>query len=71
MNLQGILVVQIFYVWGIDLIGPFLSSFGNLYILLAVNYVFKWVEEIACSKNDVNTVVGFIQRNILSIFEHS
>ena len=48
--------------------GPFLSSFGNLYILLAVDYVFKWVEAISCSKNDVNTVVGFIQRNILSRF---
>ena len=25
--------------------GPFPSSFGNLYILLAVDYVSKWVEE--------------------------
>ena len=48
--------------------GPFPSSFGNLYILLAVDYVFKWVEVIACPKNDANTVVGFLQRNILSRF---
>ena len=48
--------------------GPFLSSFGNLDILLLVDYVSKWVEEISCSKNDANTVVGFIQRNILSKF---
>ena len=48
--------------------GPFPSSFGNLYILLAVDYVSKWVEAIACSRNDANTVVGFIQRNILSRF---
>ena len=48
--------------------GPFLSSFGNLYILLHVDYVSKWVEAAACPKNDANTVVGFIQRNILSIF---
>ena len=39
MPLQGILVVQIFYVWGIDFMGPFPSSFGNMYILLAVDYV--------------------------------
>ena len=26
------------------------------------------MEAIACSKNDANTVVRFIQRNILSIF---
>ena len=48
--------------------GPFPSSFRNLYILLAVDYVSKWVEAIACPKNDANTVVGFLQRNILSRF---
>ena len=47
--------------------GPFPSSFGNLYILLAVDYISKWVEVISYPRNDVNTVVGFIQRNILSI----
>ena len=66
--LQGILVVQIFYVSRIDFMGPFPLSFGNLYILLSVDYVSKWVEEIAFSKNDANIVVGFIQRNILSKF---
>ena len=48
--------------------GPFPSSFGNLYILLAVDYVSKWVEAIACHRNDVSIVVRFIQRNILSRF---
>ena len=48
--------------------GPFPSSFGNLYILLAVDYVSKWVEAIACPKNDANIVDGFIQRNILNRF---
>ena len=48
--------------------GPFPSSFENLYILLVVDYVSKWLKAIACSKNDVNIVVRFIQRNILSIF---
>ena len=48
--------------------GPFPSSFGNLYILLTVDYVSKWVEEIACPKNDASIVVGFVQRNILSKF---
>ena len=38
MPMQGILVVQIFYVRGIDFMGLFPSSFGNLYILLAVDY---------------------------------
>ena len=66
LPLQGILVVQIFYVWGIDFMGPFPPSFGNLYILLVVDYISKWVEAIACPRNDANIIVGFIQRNILS-----
>ena len=38
-----ILIVEIFDVWGLDFNGPF-PSFCNLYILLAVDYVSKWVE---------------------------
>ena len=49
--------------------GPFLHSYGNQYILLAMDDVSKWVEAIACPRNGANIVVGFIQRNILSIFE--
>ena len=64
--LQRILVVEYFYVWVIDFIGPFPPSFGNIYILLVVDYVSKWVEAIACPRNDVSTVVRFIQRNILN-----
>ena len=58
MPLQGILVVQLFDVWGMDFMGPFPVSFGNIYILLAVDYVSKWVEAATCPKNDANTVVG-------------
>ena len=68
MPLQGILAVQIFYVCRIDFMGPFPSSFRNMYILLAVDYVSKWVEVTACPINDAITVVGFIQRNILRRF---
>ena len=68
MPLHGILVVQLFDVWGIDFMGTFPSSFGNIYILLVVDYVSKWVEATTCPKNDADTVVGFLQRNILSIF---
>ena len=68
MPLKGIMVVQIFDVWGIDFMGPFPQSFGNLYILLAVDYVSKWVEAVACPRNDTNTIVSFLQKNILSRF---
>ena len=33
-----------------------------------MDYVSKWVEAIAYPISDANTVVGFIQRNILSKF---
>ena len=69
MPLKGIMVVKIFDVWGIDFMGPFPQSFGNLYILLAVDYVSKWVEAVACPRNDTNTIVSFLQKNILSKFE--
>ena len=48
--------------------GPFPPSFGNNYIFLIMDYISKWVEAIACSRNEANTVVGFNQRNILSRF---
>ena len=68
MPLQGIRVVRIFYVWEINFIRPFPTSFGNFYILLVVDYISKWVEAIACPRNDASTVVRFIQINILSRF---
>ena len=42
--------------------GPFPPSFGNLYILLAVDYVSKRVEVVACPRNEANTVVSFLQK---------
>ena len=48
--------------------GPFTPLFGNMYILLAVDYVSKLVEVIACPINDANIVIRFIQRNILTRF---
>ena len=41
MYLNLILIVDIFYVWGIDFMGPFPMSFGNSYILVGVDYVSK------------------------------
>ncbi|KAL4320295.1 hypothetical protein GQ457_18G010430 [Hibiscus cannabinus] len=68
MPLQNILEVELFDVWGIDFMGPFPSSFGNLYILLAVDCVSKWVEAIATTHNDDKTVQRFIKKNIFTRF---
>ena len=43
MPLNLILEVELFDVWGIDFIGPFPSSFGDQYNLLAMDYISKWV----------------------------
>ena len=44
--LQPILEVELFDIWGMNFMGPFPSSFSNLYILLVMDYVSKWVEAI-------------------------
>ena len=41
MPLHGILEVELFDVWGIDLMVPFVPSNNNQYILVAVDYVSK------------------------------
>nr|GEU29100.1 reverse transcriptase domain-containing protein [Tanacetum cinerariifolium] len=54
-------VCEIFYVWGIDFMGPFSSSRGNKYILMAVDYLSKWVEAKALPTNDARVVVKFLK----------
>ncbi|XP_038885788.1 uncharacterized protein LOC120076080 [Benincasa hispida] len=46
--------------------GPFPPSEGHRYILVAVDYVSKWVEAIACAKNDAATMVKFLKKNIFT-----
>nr|GEW86591.1 reverse transcriptase domain-containing protein [Tanacetum cinerariifolium] len=54
-------VCEIFDVCGIDFIGPFPSSRGNKYILVAVDYLSKWVEAKALPTNDARVVVKFLK----------
>nr|GFA99781.1 reverse transcriptase domain-containing protein [Tanacetum cinerariifolium] len=42
--------------------GPFPSSRNNKYILVAVNYVSKWIEAEALPTNDAWVVVKFLQK---------
>ena len=65
MPLNPIIVVEIFGVWGIDFMGPFPSSFENEYILLAVDYVSKWVGAVPTRTNAAKVVVKFLRENIL------
>ncbi|XP_058181255.1 uncharacterized protein LOC131299693 [Rhododendron vialii] len=61
-------MAEVFDCWGIDFMGPFPVSYGFLYILLAVDYVSKWVEAIATKTNDHKVVLEFLKENILSRF---
>ncbi|GJT14611.1 reverse transcriptase domain-containing protein [Tanacetum coccineum] len=61
MPQNAIQVCEIFDLWGIDFMGPFPSSRGNKYILVAVDYLSKWVEAKALPTNDARVVVKFLK----------
>ncbi|XP_070014281.1 uncharacterized protein [Nicotiana sylvestris] len=68
MPLTTILEIDIFDVWGIDFMGPFISSCGNTYILVAVDYMSKWVEAVAFPNNEARIVVTFLKKSIFTRF---
>nr|GEV44820.1 reverse transcriptase domain-containing protein [Tanacetum cinerariifolium] len=51
----------------IDFMGPFPSSRGNKYILVAVDYLLKWVEAKALPTNDARVVCKFL-KNLFARF---
>ncbi|GJQ95226.1 reverse transcriptase domain-containing protein [Tanacetum coccineum] len=61
MPQNSIQVCEIFDVWAIDFMGLFPSSRGNKYILVAVNYLSKWVEAKAIPTNDARVVCKFLK----------
>ncbi|GJV52102.1 reverse transcriptase domain-containing protein [Tanacetum coccineum] len=61
MPQNSIQVCEIFDVWGIDFMGPFPSSRGNKYILVAVDYLSKWVEAKDLPTNDARVVCKFLK----------
>nr|GEV04641.1 reverse transcriptase domain-containing protein [Tanacetum cinerariifolium] len=54
--------------FGIDFMGPFPSSQGNRYILVAVDYLSKWVEAKELCTNDARVVVKFL-KSLFARFE--
>ena len=63
-----ILEVEVFDCWGIDLMGPFPSSFVTRYILVVMDYVSKWVEAIASPTNDAAVVIKLFKSIIFPRF---
>lgn len=44
MHQNFIIAYEIFDIWALDFAGPFSDSKGFKYILIAIDYVSKWVE---------------------------
>ncbi|GKA57590.1 reverse transcriptase domain-containing protein [Tanacetum coccineum] len=61
MPQYNIQVCEVFDVWGLNFMGPFLESRGNKYILVDVDYVSRWVEAQALPTNDERVVVKFLR----------
>ena len=66
--MHTILEVKLFDLWGMDFMEPFPPSYNNMYILMAVDYVSKWVEAIPTHTNDVKVVAQFLRCHIFSRF---
>jgi hypothetical protein len=48
--------------------GPFHNSYGNLYTLVGVDYVSKWIEGVPSKTNDHKVVMKFLLDNIFTRF---
>ncbi|GKA41351.1 reverse transcriptase domain-containing protein [Tanacetum coccineum] len=63
--LTNIQVCEIFDIWGIDFMGPFPRSHKFEYILVAVDYVYKWAEAQSLPTNDARV------KDVLELIELS
>ena len=61
MPLKYNLQVDIFDVWGMNFMGPFVNSHGFEYILVAVDYVSKWVEAMVHKANTTRESRSILQ----------
>ncbi|GJZ75712.1 reverse transcriptase domain-containing protein [Tanacetum coccineum] len=62
MPLNNIQVCEIFDIWGIDFMRPFLKSYKFEYILVDIDYVSKWAKAQALPTNDARVVITFIKK---------
>ena len=69
MSLTNNLQIELFDVWGIDYMGPFPKSKSYEYILVAVDYVSKWVEAMPCRATDAKSSKKMFEEIIFPCFE--
>ena len=70
MSQQIMLFCEIFDVWGIDFMGPFPNSNGYFYILLAVDYVSKWVKAIPAALMMLTLLFPLLETILFVILDH-
>jgi hypothetical protein len=68
MPLTTNLQLELFDVWGINYMVPFPKSQQCEYILVAVEYVSKWVEALPCRAADSNNAKRIFLETIFSCF---
>ena len=68
MPLINNLKIDLFDVWGIDYMGPFPKSKNYEYILVAVDYVSKWVEAMPCKATDAKNSKKMFEETIFPRF---
>jgi hypothetical protein len=68
MPLNYNLQIEIFDVWGIDFMGPFQKSQDCECILIAIDYISKWVEALPCRATDAKSARRMFHDVILPRF---
>ena len=68
MPLHYNLQIEIFDIWGIDFMGAFPKSHNSEYILVAINYVSKWVEALSCRAADAKHAQRMFHEVIFPLF---
>ena len=71
MPLRPILAARAFAKWGIDFVGPIKPPAQRThaeYIIVATDYLTKWVEAKATVRNDARTTAKFLYENIFTRF---
>lgn len=49
---------------GIEFIGPFVTSYGMRFILVEVDYVYKYVEAVVLPNNEERGDTAFLKKHI-------
>ena len=69
MPLRPIMATRAFAKWGIDFVGPIKPPARHThaeYIIVATDYLTKWVEAKATVKNDARTTAKFLYENVFT-----